>query len=292
MNPRRWTIKRLLEVTAEYLKTKGIENPRLDAEVLLAQTLGLDRVGLYLRLDQPLTEKELSGYRSLVRRRAAREPLQYITGRQEFWSLAFKVTPDVLIPRPETEVLVEEALRRIPAGAQGMPLRILDLGTGCGAVAVAVAKEREHARVWATDISSGALSVAEENAALHGVAGRITFLPGNLFAPLAGLGLFFHLIVSNPPYVRSDELAELAPEVRDFEPPGALDGGPDGLAIVREILTRAPDYLAPGGWVLVEMAPPQEQAASAFVRGLGAYEEPVHIKDYQDRFRVLGAQKA
>ncbi|MGH7371927.1 MAG: peptide chain release factor N(5)-glutamine methyltransferase, partial [Candidatus Methylomirabilales bacterium] len=209
------------------LESSGVESPRLDAECLLASLLGRDRLHLYAAAEERMPLPVFEVYRAVIGRRQAREPLAYLTRTREFWSLSFAVTPAVLIPRPETETLVETALARL--SELQAPI-IADIGTGSGAIAVAVAKALPHSRLYATDISSRALDVARDNAARHGVLERITFLQGDLVEPLLCLGLTHHcdLMVSNPPYVATGELAGLPPEVR-YEPLEALHGGPDGL---------------------------------------------------------------
>ncbi|MFO7985653.1 MAG: peptide chain release factor N(5)-glutamine methyltransferase [Desulfatiglandaceae bacterium] len=294
MPSKTWCIKELLQVTTTYLKGKHIEAPRLNAEVLLAHQLDLDRVALYLNFDQPLTEAELSGYRSLVKRRAAREPLQYITGVQEFWSLKMTVGPDVLIPRPETEILVEQAvsLAREMEKEKGDPLVILELGTGCGAVAVALARELPGVFIRATDVSQGALNVARRNAVLHEVSDRIVFRKGDLWEPLATEHLRFDLVASNPPYVADTEMADLPPEVRDHEPGQALDGGHEGMHFLERIINRAPGFLNPGGWLVLEMAPHQTEKVLDLIHRSKAYGPQSRLKDYSGRYRVIKARKA
>lgn len=246
-----WTIRRVLDWTREYLAEKGIENARLETEWLLGAALGLDRVGLYVSFDKPLNQDELGAIRGLVARRAKREPLQYILGSQEFFGLDFEVTPAVLIPRHDTEVLVEEALKRAPAAGS-----ILDIGVGSGCIAVALAKHLPEATVQGVDRSAAALALARRNVERHGV--RVTLMEGSLFEPVAGER--FDMIVSNPPYIPTADIETLQPEVRDAEPRGALDGGADGLDLYRLIVSGAPGHLAPGGWLLVEVgisqAPP------------------------------------
>lgn len=277
-----WTVLRLLRWTADYFAARGIDAPRLDAELLLAETLGLDRVGLYLNFERPLQAAELAAYREQVRRRAAREPLAYILGRSEFWSRPLKVTPAVLIPRPETELLVELALPRLADGS-----RVLDVGTGSGALAIALAFERPDLRVTALDLSAAALAVAEENAAANGVAGRVACLAGDLHRLPAGP---WELVVANPPYIPGAELATLMPDVRDYEPHLALDGGADGLDAYRALAGQAGAVLAPGGWLLVEVGAGQAPA----VRGLFAaagLQELLVAPDLAGIERVVGGCK-
>jgi len=277
-----WTVLKLLDWTAAYFREKGIAGSRLEAELLLSNTLGCDRVGLYLRFDQPLEPGELTDFRHKVARRGRREPVQYILGWTEFWSLPIKVTPDVLIPRADTEVLVEEALTR---GSRAE--RILDVGTGSGAVAVALAHELPGARITAIDLSPAALAVAEENACENQVEERIRFLEKDL-ARLPRDA--YDLIVSNPPYIRQDELPGLMPEVRDYEPLQALDGGPDGLENYRHLARQAAACLLAGGWLLVEIGQGQEEQVKKLFTDSGLSE--VYLRcDYAGIPRVVGGKK-
>ena len=283
-----WTIIRLLEWTRGFFASKGIDDARLEAELLLAHALGTERVQLYAQHDRVLAEPELSAFRGLVRRRAQRVPTQYLLGKAHFRNLTLKVTPAVLIPRPETELLVDEALellvpRRKPAwefargefrdrrdgpdegapelidtGAPRPPARprVLDLCTGCGCIALAIASECPAATVVATDVSADALAVARENAEACGLADRVTLLEGDLFAALEALpeaARVFDLIAANPPYVSEAEQPALMPEVRDHEPRAALVAGPTGFECVDRIVAEAPRYLAEGGALLVEI---------------------------------------
>jgi release factor glutamine methyltransferase len=243
--PEPWTTLRLLGWTQGYFAQKGVDSPRLTAEVLLAHALSCDRVRLYLDFDKPLGEPELAAYRELVRRRADREPTAYLVGEKEFHGRRFRVDPRVLVPRPETELVLEAALAALPAGGQA-----LDLCTGSGALGVSLALELPGVQVVATDVSLGALEVARENAARLGAAG-VAFLAGDLYGPVAP-GQRFDVIVSNPPYVPRGELDTLQPEVRR-EPRLALDGGEDGLAVSRRIAAGAPARLRPGGALVLEM---------------------------------------
>ncbi len=286
-------IRDLLKVTSDYLKQKELESPRLSAEVLLAHLLNLTRVQLYLHFDQPLNDEELADYRALIKRRLKREPLQYITGRQEFWSLDFEVNSSVLIPRPESELLVETSLSLHRAGRipHADHPRLLDLCTGSGALAVALASEIGSAEVWASDLSEDALKVARSNATRHHLERRIMFLRGDLWEPVKTKDLNFDLIVSNPPYIRSRTLQGLAPEVRLYEPRLALDGGEDGMVYVEKILIKGADYLQPGGWILVEMDPEQTARAVGWMEETGRYEECTRVKDYSRRYRMVIGRK-
>lgn len=275
-----WTVLKILQWTADYFHDKGIESSRRDAELLLGASLGLDRIGLYLHFDRPLEESELSAYRALVVRRAKREPLQYILGETEFWSLPFSVSPAVLIPRSDTEVLVEEALRL--AGGH----RVLDVGTGSGAIAVALAHELADAQVVALDISPEALAVADSNARRNCVDDRITFLQGDLAHLPKGP---FDLIVSNPPYIRTADVEGLMPEVRDFEPRQALVGGLDGLNPYRALATQACFCLVPGGWLLVEVGIDQASDVQQLFADAGL-KDVFCRDDYGGVPRVVGAR--
>jgi release factor glutamine methyltransferase len=293
MGTKSWTIKELLKVTTEYLEKKGIESPRLSAEILLAHQLQIDRVKLYLRFDQPLHEREVAGYRLLVKRRLSREPIQYITGVQEFWSMDFTVGPHVMVPRPETELLVEHALALCRGeGSTGDPCtRVLDLGTGCGAIAVAIARELEGVAVWASDVSQEALDMARRNAKKHGVEEKIEFVLSDLWQGFSNPQLTFDLIVSNPPYIRPEVMDSLPPEVREYEPRHALDGGDEGMYYIREIIQEAPRRLNPGGWILLEMDPDQTKEALGLVEANNSYGQKARIKDYSHNHRVVMAQK-
>jgi release factor glutamine methyltransferase len=275
--------KAVIELTAH-----GISNPRLDAEVLLAHALGTDRTGLYTRLHVRLSLEQQETFRVLFQRRMQREPLQYITGVREFWSLEFKVDLRVLIPRPETEVVVETALRLLSQSAIRNPQSaLLDVGTGSGCIAVVLAKELPQAEIWATDVSADALAVASENARHHGVAERIRFLQGDLFSPLAGKEDGFDLIVANPPYLARPELAALQPEVRDWEPLAALDGGPDGLDFYRRLLHEGPTYLRTGGWLVMEIGHGQGTAVMRLARERRDLADCRGVSDYAARERVV-----
>jgi release factor glutamine methyltransferase len=254
-----WTILKLIRWTSERFQREGLPTPRLDAEVLLSSALKVDRVRLYTHFDQPLLPEELVRFKEMIQRRLKREPVAYIIGRREFWSLSFKVTRDVLIPRPETEILVSEALSLCPSIPTGNgDLQVLEIGTGSGAISIALAKELASGSITATEISEKALTVAEENAASNGVRERLRFLRGDLFSPLKN-GEQFHLILTNPPYISRDEWSDLMPEVRDFEPVLALDGGRDGLDFYRRALLQVSEFLFPGGWFLGEIGAGQDQ---------------------------------
>jgi release factor glutamine methyltransferase len=300
-SPARWTVKEVLRWTTARFEERGLDTPRLDAEILTAHALGLPRVQLYVQFDRPLLPEELAAIRELVKRRQAGESVAYVVGKKEFWGLELAVDGRVLVPRPDTETLVTEALDRIgraprarsrhaddatgaddadvapaaansPALADAVPPppawpapRIADVGTGSGAIAIALAKERPDATVVAVDISSDALDVARANAARHGAV--VTFLEGDLDAPLVPLAPF-DLIVANLPYVATADLAELAPEVK-AEPSRALDGGADGLDLVRRLVAAAPALLARGGALALEIGVGQAAATGALCAAAG-----------------------
>jgi release factor glutamine methyltransferase len=274
-----WLVLDLLRTSTEFLSAQGIEGARLDAEVLLARVLDVPRIDLYARHDRVLSSGEVDAYREAVRRRVAREPVAYIVGEREFRSLAFTVTPDVLIPRPETEHLVEAALDRLEDVASPV---VADVGTGSGCIAVSLAAARSDLTVHAVDRSAAALSIARENAARHEVEERVTLHEGDLLEPL--LDVAFHLVLSNPPYVSEEEWGGLMPEVRDHEPKGALVPGPDALAAYRTILEGAPDLLVPGGAVILELPGEQTDAVRELASGYASVEV---VKDYAGHDRVL-----
>lgn len=283
-----WTILKALQWTADYFQRHGIENGRSSAEVLLTHCLECRRIDLYLKYDQPLQADELAKFRALIQRRCRREPDAYIIGHKEFWSLTFRITPAVLIPRPETECLVEAVLDRFPGDDA---IEVLELGTGSGAISIALARERTLWRIRASDISTEALDVARQNARDLLEGDRIDFINGSWFEPFEGRHGGFDLIVSNPPYVTADELAGLEPEVRIFEPATALDGGKDGLKCLRHIIQAAPDYLKPGGWLILEMGCSQGGVVETLGRLSGAYQFIGVAKDYSGLDRVVLLQR-
>jgi release factor glutamine methyltransferase len=242
------TVLEVVRKTADFFAAKGIESPRLNAELLAGHALGLARMQLYLQFERALSDAEAERIRSLVRRRAQREPLQYLIGRVEFSGLALKVDRRALIPRPETEYLVETVVGR---RADSPPRSILDLGTGTGAIALALAGKWPEASVTATDSSLEALELARENATAAGLDGRVLFLESDWFAAIVPEARF-DLIIANPPYLSADELAASAPELREHEPSAALVAGEDGIADLRSILRTAPAHLAPGGLLALE----------------------------------------
>jgi release factor glutamine methyltransferase len=284
-----WTVLKLLQWTTDYFQRNNVSEPRTSAEVLLAHVLAEDRLFLYLNYDRPMETNELAAYRACIKRRLGGEPNQYITGIQEFWSLPLRVSPDVLIPRPETEVLVEAVLEFLDKDDSNVD--ILDLGTGSGAIAIALARELPAARIIATDLSLAALRLAQENAKLHQVDERILFVRGDMFAAIPGASQKFRVVVTNPPYVSHAEILELHREIRDFEPRHALDGGPDGLAAIRHIVAEAPTVLSQAGGLFMEMGAGQAESVSGLVLESHEYRS-FHIrKDYSGLDRVLVAIK-
>ncbi len=281
-----WTIGRLLDWTAQHLAKKGCESPRLDAEVLLASALGCRRIDLYTRYDETAGDEPRQRFRALVRRRLEGCPVAYLVGRKEFFALEFEVDPSVLIPRPESELVVVECLRL--AKDMERP-RVLDVGTGSGNLAVAVACRQPRAAVTAVDVSSEALALARRNATKHGVAERIRFLRGDLFAPIP-TGERFDLILSNPPYIAREDLSSLPAGVRDYEPHLALDGGAGGYAVLDSLLSEARAFLAPGGYLIVEIGTPQEMPVRERIAGHLEYELAPTIFDSSGHPRVLCAR--
>ncbi|MGZ3591816.1 MAG: peptide chain release factor N(5)-glutamine methyltransferase [Thermodesulfobacteriota bacterium] len=271
-----------------------MENSRLNAELLLARSLNLSREGLYMRLHDQVEERNKEVLEKLMQRRIAGEPLQYILEHQEFWSLDVRVDPRVLIPRPETELLVEQSLlilRQFRASKRISS--VLEIGTGSGAIAIALAKELKDLFLVATDISLEALVLAAENARSAEVLNQINFVNGDLFGPLHSLkgGAAFDLILSNPPYITRGKIDTLAKEVKDHEPRVALDGGEDGLAFYRRIIPEAHSYLREGGWLLLEVALGQSGIVSGMIDKGGHFLKPESIPDLSGIGRVVKAQK-
>jgi len=283
-----WTVGRLLTWTTEWLAGRGSDSPRLDAEVLLAFVRGCPRIALYTAFDVPVGEEERGRFRGLVKRRGEGEPVAYLVGSREFFSLSFAVTPAVLVPRPETEGLVVRLLDlcREPL-ADGVRMKVVDVGTGSGAIAVTLAKHLPHVDVVATDISSAALEVARGNAVRHGVADRIAFVECDLVDDSRAIGPW-HAIVSNPPYVREDEFASLPRDVRLHEPRGALVSGPTGVEVIDRLAAVAAERLVPGGWLVVEVGP--AAAAEAALDRPGLRLGPT-LKDLAGLPRIVQAQR-
>ncbi len=280
-----WTVRRVLEWTTNHLKKHGSDTPRLDAEILLSHARGCQRIQLYTQFDEPLSDAVRGAMRELVQRRSKAEPVAYLVGQREFFSLVFRVTRDVLIPRPDTETLVMEILD----GVNGiLSPRILDLCTGSGCVAVAVAKNCKSAHITATDISLSAIAIARENGDKHQVSDRVELIESDLFAAIP-TGTKFDLIAGNPPYIPSAEIDQLDPEVAKHEPRLALDGGSDGLSVLRRIISDAPRFAAPNALLLLEFTPEQASSITQIVEAQGDYERIEIRKDLGHRPRVLKA---
>lgn len=279
------TIRTILQITTRDLAAAGSPSARLDAEVLLMSFLAMDRLQLWLHPERNLTEAEAAGFSCWVDRRRRGEPVAYILGQKEFWSLSFAVGPGVLIPRPETECLIEEVLRLYPPPGEG--LRIADIGTGSGAIAVVLARELPSARVVATDLSADALRVARQNARIHGVADGMEFFQGDLLATVPG---DFDILCSNPPYIPEAEYAILPAGIRDFEPASALIAGPEGLDVHRRIIGEGVGRLKAGGRIYLEIGEGQRDAVGKMLREAG-YEEISFRKDYGGIDRVASARK-
>ncbi len=281
MSEKQWTIGAILTWTKQYFGEKGVDNPRLDAEVLLSHILGRDRLYLYVNFEQPLEPAELAAFREAVKKRARRVPVAYITGNREFMGLRFEVSPAVLIPRPDTEILAEAAGKRLKAMTRPV---ILDIGTGSGAIIISLLHQVPEARGVAVDVSADALAMAKENAVKLGVAGRVEFRQGDLLAPVAGQK--FAAIVSNPPYIPEAELGGLAPELA-HEPRLALAGGRDGLDFYRRIVAGAGGHLAAGGFVALEVGAGQARAVGDLANPDSGLRPAEIVKDYAGIDRVV-----
>ena len=281
MSEENWTVLRMMEWSGGYLEGKGVERGRLDAEHLLADVLGLERLQLYLQFDRPLQPAELDRYRPLLKRRAQREPLQYILGRAAFRELELEVGEGVLIPRPETEILLDEVFEWA-RGEESTEMAALDLGTGSGAIALSLLHEGPFTRVVATDVSDTALAMAKKNAEANGLAEAVEFRAGPYFDP----------VVSNPPYVAEAEAATLQPEVRDWEPGEALFSGPDGLDALRTITAQARGYLRPGGMLALEVGSGQAGLVLGLLEDTEEYTDVRVRRDLTDRERVVLAHVA
>ena len=282
-----WTVLRLMLWSADYLARKGVERARLDAEYLLAHVLGVGRLEMYMQHERPLEPAELDAFRPLLQRRAAREPLQYILGCQAFRDLDLEVGPGVLIPRPETEQLVEVVLGWARARARE-GLTALDIGTGSGAIALALLTEGPFERVVATDPSPAALALAARNGADHAVGDRLELRSGRYYDPVAA-GERFDVVVSNPPYVAEGQRTTLAPEIAEWEPAEALFAGPDGLDVLRRIVEGAPGVLRPSGLLALEVGDGQANTVAALVRDCGRCREVAVHRDLAGKERVVAA---
>jgi release factor glutamine methyltransferase len=297
-----WTVGRLLQWTTDYLKDHGSDSPRLDAEVLLAESLGCGRIELYTSFAEEPGEEPRAAMRQLVQRRAEGTPVAYLVGRREFYSLAFRVTPDVLIPRPETELLVvtlldlarerlaEKLPVELPEKLSDEPIHVCDVGTGSGIIAVCVAKYLPGSRVTAVDISPAALDVARSNAEAHGVADRVELIQSNLLAAVPAQRRF-DFICSNPPYVSESEMETLAPDVKDHEPEVALLGGRRGTEVIEALIPQAAERLKPGGHLLVEVSPMVHAAVRALLAAEDRLELGRSVNDLARLPRVVHAVK-
>ena len=280
----RWTIGRVLSWTKQYFADKGVEQARLDAEVLLSHVLGMDRLHLYVRFDQPLLPEELAAFRAMVLRRAAREPVAYILGCKEFMGLDFLVSPDVLVPRPDTELLVEACETRLK---ETLDVHILEIGPGSGAVVISLLKRQPRWQAAAVELSSQAAAIVRKNAKRHEVETRLQLYEGDLFAPVAGQQ--FDAVVSNPPYIPEADLAGLQPEVHR-EPRMALAGGADGLDFYRRLVREGGVYVREGGWLLLEVGSGQAQEVAQLGKQSGWQVDAI-LPDYAGIERVVVLRK-
>lgn len=282
------TLIEVVRLSTSFLAQRGSESARLDAELLTAHSLGLRRLDLYLQYDRPLREEELEPIRALLRRRAQGEPVAYLVGEREFHGRTFHITPAVLIPRPDTETLVDAALRWARARNVATPLRIADAGTGSGCIAVTMAAELPDAQVVASDVSADALAVAGDNAQRLGVGERVILVQGAWAEPLHQHAPF-DMLLSNPPYVTEPELHELAVDVRNYEPRQALTAGEDGMEAYRALLRDAPSLLAPGGYVALEVDPRRAEQVATLVAQAWPHATVRRVPDLTDRDRVVEA---
>ena len=290
-----WTILKLLKWSTSYFQSHNIDSPRVTAEILLAHALKLKKIDLYLRYDQPLCSNELAVFKALIQRRLTKEPVAYIVGVKEFYSMDFAVTSDVLIPRPETEHLVEAAIALLPDNS-GSDLnfekkRILELGTGSGAIILSLASRRPEHIYFASDRSIKAIETAKRNASQHNLDSKIYFFVCNWFVTLNDHIRSFDMIISNPPYIQTRTINRLQPEIYKYEPVMALDGGEDGLCCLRHIIDNAHDYLNPGGSLLLEIGYDQKSEVYKIIDSRGKYEQVVFIKDYSGNYRVVQMKK-
>ena len=282
-----WRVMDLLDWTSGYFEQHGIPNPRLDAEVLLGHLLDKSRLQLYLHFEMPVFQEHLTPFRELIKKRIEHTPVSYITNRKEFLSLDFYVDERVLIPRPETEQLVETVL----ATNTDTPQRLLELGTGSGAIATSLAVHQAEWDIVATDISEPALAVAQKNAETHACTAQITFMSGDLFEPIKTIDIpekrQFDWIVCNPPYIKNMERDSLSPDVRDHEPEIALFAGDDGLNVIRRLISEAPQYLSPNGKLLFEIGATQAESVCALIDAEPAYCRSEFLKDYAKKDRLV-----
>lgn len=277
-----WTAKKLLNWTTDYFKNKNIEWPHLEAEILLAHALGLKRIDLYIQHERILNKEELAKFKEYIKRREKKEPIAYITNNQPFMSLDFYVDRSVLIPRPETELLVGIVIDLIKNDSR--LITIADIGTGSGCIAVSLAKYLPQVKTIGIDASQLAILIAQKNAVKHGVENRCEFKAGNLFAPLKEK---VDIILSNPPYIQSDQIEKLQEEVAIWEPREALDGGKDGLDYIRKIIEQAPSHLSSGGELYLEIGFDQKEKVKELAKETGKYQEIRVIKDLNGKDRIF-----
>jgi release factor glutamine methyltransferase len=281
-----WTVTKLLNWTTNYLERSKIDDPRFEAELLLAHCLGLSRLNLYLKFEQLLSTEELGHFKALLQRRTKHEPLAYITNSQPFMSLDFYVDRHVLIPRPETELLVETGIELVRSSELGVR-RIADVGTGSGCIAICLAKYLQNVEVIAIDSSPEALKISEKNAKTHQVLDKCQFVEGNLLGPLTAP---VDLIIANLPYIPTQTIETLQPEVKDWEPRQALDGGPDGLTYIKQVIEQAPSHLNPNGYLFMEIGFDQGDKVQSMAEG--HYQNIKIVKDLAGLDRILVAQKS
>ena len=282
-----WTVLRMLSWTQGYFARYGVDSPRLTSEILLAHLLKMQRLDLYLQYDRPLDMRELADFKALIKRRIGGEPVAYIAGTRGFWEHEFKVSPHVLIPRPDTETLVESALAFLGKGNEG--LKVLELGVGSGAVIISIACALPGVSCFATDISPDAVNIARENA-VHAACENLRFLTGSWFAPFKKQPMF-HLVISNPPYIPSGDIEGLQQEVRCFEPRQALDGGSDGLRELARIIGVGGEYLLPGGGLILEMGFDQKEGVRLLAEQSGLYGSVEFVRDLAGHDRVAVLKK-
>jgi release factor glutamine methyltransferase len=288
-----WTLLDTVAWTASYFKEKGVDSPRLTAEMLMSHCLDMDRIALYMEFDRPLNSGELARYKALIQRRVQREPVAYITGKKGFWDIEVAVSPHVLIPRPDTETLVEAALSVLTQFQQRQgetPLKILELGAGSGAVIISLARAMPGHHYFAVDVSPAAAETTLGNARSLQCVPGLSVVSGSWFEPF-GPKAAFDLIVSNPPYIPTRDIEILAPEIQNYEPRLALDGGLDGLDCITEILSRAVAYLNPGGVLLMETGFDQKDSIEALVEDMPIYEDFQSIRDEAGHHRVVKIKK-
>ena len=290
--PDKHTVSNLISWASKMLHDHGIDSPRLDAEVILSYLLDCKRISFYVHPDKSVENPIAVGYQKAIQRRSHRVPLHYITHHAEFMSLDFYVDERVLIPRPETELVVEAVIKKSQILSKEEEIVMVDIGVGSGNIAIALAKKIDKARVFAVDISPDALSVAAMNAQRHEVLNTITFLCGDIFTPLEGYGIEgkADFIISNPPYVSSTEFSTLQNEVRDHEPYIALVSGEDGFHMFKRIIAHANTWLRPGGFIMFEVGEKQAQQVAQFIENTGRFKKPELVKDYQNIDRIVVAQ--